>query len=440
VTIWQKVPFTDLLIESRDGEWGEGSEKPGHQLCKIIRGTDFSNLKDSNYALPFRWIPNHLVERKRLQVGDIVFEMAGGTAKQSTGRSAILGKAFFSNEKVTPVLCASFCRHLRLDQTKFFPQFIYYVLQALYGAGYMAVYNIQHTGVSRFQYTSFKKKTALDIPSLEVQKKIAAILSSYDDLIENNQRRIALLEKMAEEIYREWFVRLRFPGYQQVKFEKGVPEGWDTNKAAEFIDIVKGKSYGGDELTENPERIPFVTLKSFNRGGGYREDGLKYYSGRYKEDQVVHLNDVVMAVTDMTQDRVVVGRVARIPNLGSKGAVISLDVIKLIPKKMTPTFLYSYMRHSGFSDFIKEFANGANVLHLKPDLVAQQKIVIPPKTLQEEFSGKAEPIYAQIDALAAANKRMVMTRDMLLPRLISGKLSVENLDIQFPPSMQDCAS
>lgn len=88
----------------------------------------------------------------------------------------------------------------------------------------MAVFNIQHTGVSRFQFTSFKNKTRLDIPEFSVQQKIAAILSAYDDLIENNNKRIALLEKAAEEIYHEWFVRMRFPDWEQVKFVKGLPE------------------------------------------------------------------------------------------------------------------------------------------------------------------------------------------------------------------------
>jgi len=87
------------------------------------------------------------------------------------------------------------------------------------------------TGVSRFQYTVFKNKTTLKIPKIKTQEKIAAILSAYDDLIENNKRRIALLEKMAEEIYREWFVRMRFPGYRKMKFEKGLPEDWRNFQA-----------------------------------------------------------------------------------------------------------------------------------------------------------------------------------------------------------------
>ena len=79
---WRKVPFGDILLESRDGEWGEGENKGGYQLCNMIRGTDFSSLYSSTMELPQRWVKDHLVERKKLLPMDIIFEMAGGTAKQ----------------------------------------------------------------------------------------------------------------------------------------------------------------------------------------------------------------------------------------------------------------------------------------------------------------------------------------------------------------------
>lgn len=181
--------------------------------------------------------------------------------------------------------------------------------------------------------------------------------------------------------------------------------------------------------------MPFITLKSFNRGGGYRADGLKRYSGPYKPGQVAEPGDVVMAVTDMTQNREVVGRVARVPAIGERGAVISLDVIKLVPITMSGSFLYSYFRLSGFGDYIKEFANGTNVLHLKPDLVTQQKVLMPPAELQGRFVEIIEPMYQQIDAINLTVDELKSTRDALLPRLISGKLSVDALDIRFPPGM-----
>jgi type I restriction enzyme S subunit len=121
--------------------------------------------------------------------------------------------------------------------------------------------------------------------------------------------------------------------------------------------------------------------------------------------------------------------------LHGKKTVISLDVIKLVPIGMSKTFLYAYMRHSGFANYIKEFANGANVLHLKPDLVGKQRLLFPPENLRDQFSKIVEPIYLEVDALASSNTVLTATRDLLLPRLISGMLSVENLDIQFPPSM-----
>lgn len=270
---------------------------------------------------------------------------------------------------------------------------------------------------------------------VDTQKKIAAILSAYDELIENNRRRISLLEKLAEEIYREWFVRLRFPGHEKVKIVKRIPEGWNLEEAGRFFGLAKGKSYAGEEISDDPNHIPFISLKSFNRGGGYRADGLKYYSGRYKNEQVVHRSDVVVALTDMTQDRAVVGRAARMPDFGERGAVISLDAVKLVPTNTNNAFLYAYMRHSGFADLLKEFANGANVLHLKPDLITKQKIVFPTRSLQEDFAGRIAPLYSLCDTIGEVNDRLAVTRDLLLPRLISGKISVESLDIQFPPGM-----
>ena len=317
-----------------------------------------------------------------------------------------------------------------------------YVLNTLNSQAFKdALLNISMTGATREALTkSDIQWFRVPLPSLPVQRKIAAILTAYDDMIDINKRRIALLEQTVEELYREWFVRMRFPGYQSTKFVKGIPEKWPFDFGATFFDHVKGKSYSSSEISEEEGECFFITLKSFNRRGGYRKEGLKFYSGSYKEGQCVEAGDVVMAVTDMTQDRAVVGEVARIPCLPGKKSVISLDVMRLIPKEMSKTFLYAYMRHSGFANYIKEFANGANVLHLKPDLVGKQRLLFPPKELREKFSKLAEPIYQKMDSLQDANAVLAQARDLLLPRLISSKLAVEGLDIQFPPSMQEASA
>lgn len=280
------------------------------------------------------------------------------------------------------------------------------------------------------------KELKLRLPPRAEQDKIAAVLVGLNDLIANNQRRIDLLESMAEEIYREWFVRMRFPGCEAATFSKGIPEGWEVVPLGRHCHVVKGRSYASEDLVDDPAAMPFVTLKSFNRGGGYRAGGLKHYKGEFKSEQLVKQGDIVMAVTDMTQDRVVVGRAARVPDLGERGAVISLDVIRLVPKKVDPTYLYLFLRFSGFANHIKEFANGANVLHLKPDLIPAQDVVMPPRALQDRVSLIAEPMLQQAEKLAQNSRRLSEMRDALLPRLISGKLRVDALNIQFPPSMQ----
>lgn len=341
-----------------------------------------------------------------------------------TGRYGTLGEVFYVPNRFWPLNTSLYVVSFKGNN----PRFVSYYLRTVLSANFNAAGAVP--GVNR----NVLHKLVIPGPPSE-PLKVAAILSAYDDMIENNRRRITLLEKMAKEIYREWFVRMRFPGHKKVRIQKRVPEGWEWDFASKFFGHVKGKSYAGNELTDKPEDMPFITLKSFNRGGGYRANGLKHYSGKYKDGQVVYQGDVVMAVTDMTQNREVVGRVARIPEIGEKGAAISLDVIKLIPKTISASFLYSYMLLSGFGEFIKEFANGTNVLHLKPELVTRQKIIMLPKELREIFVAIVDPIYDQIDSLSEGIVSLIASRDMLLPRLISGKLRVENLDIQFPPSM-----
>ena len=324
---------------------------------------------------------------------------------------------------------------LRADNKDIYAKYLFYYITSNSLQNY--ILNFASGSAQRQIPIRDLKKIPIYLPKAQAQRKIAAILSAYDELIDNNQRRIALLEKMVEEIYREWFVSLRFPEHEKARIVTGMPEEWRFDEASKFFNLAKGRSYAAEELTDDSGHMPFINLKSFNRGGGYREDGLKYYSGQYKPEQVVYQNDVVMAVTDMTQDRAVIGQVARIPALGEKGAVISLDTVKLIPKNIHKTFLYAYMRYSGFANFIKEFANGANVLHLKPDLILQQKILISPIPLQNKFAQIVEPLYAEADMLGKANIQLGKMRAMLLPRLISGKLSVEHLNIQFPSGMEE---
>lgn len=326
----------------------------------------------------------------------------------------------------------------RADNKELSQRFLYYTLlgstlQAqikMFGSGS----TVEHMRVPD------SKKLEIPYPPLPIQRKIAAVLSAYDDLIENNNRRIAILEKIAEELCQEWFVRLRFPGHDKVRIVKGVPEGWEIIPAKKLFTIVKGRSYKSDEIADyqiNEEYKNFITLKNFMRNGGYRESDRKFYKGKYTEEQIVFGGDIIMAVTDMTQDRAVVGRVAYIPKNSIENGIISCDVIKLSPKRISAELLYTLLRYSSYSESLKEYANGANVLHLKPEMALKQNLLFPSENVLNSFEERILSIYSQKDFIYNTISYLKTSRDRLLSRLMSGKIDVENLDIQFPESMQE---
>jgi type I restriction enzyme, S subunit len=274
---------------------------------------------------------------------------------------------------------------------------------------------VRHTSPERI-YTV--KVTIPEEPS--VQQKIAAILSAYDDLIENNKQRIALLEKMAEEIYREWFVRMRFPGHEKVKFEKGVPEGWKPIKLGEIVNFTMGQSPSSEFYNETGKGLPF------NQGVGT-------YGDRFPEritfctvnGRLANKGDILFSV------RAPVGRL----NIADCKMIIGRGLAAMRHKQDFQSYLFYLLKVSFSNEDI--IGNGAIFNSVGKDELKGFPILSPAKELVEECDKMACQIDKQITLLFDALDKLTKTRDFLLPRLISGKLSVENLDIQFPPSMQD---
>lgn len=271
------------------------------------------------------------------------------------------------------------------------------------------------------------KNTKISYTELKEQRIISSVIVAYDDLIENNNRRIKTLEGIAQKIYTEWFINLRFPGYERAKFgNEGLPEGWKETKLDNCISVHRGKSYSSEDLIENEKSIPFINLKCIKRFGGFRKDGVKSFSGSYKEHQKVQQGDIVMAVTDMTQERMIVARPARVSHLGAGFGVISMDLVKIEPKEnCEKDFLYAYFRWSDFSDNVKNYANGANVLHLTPNRITDYKFICPPVALQKKYSELALSLLDEIDSIQLSIENLQKTRDLLIPQLVTGKLEVK---------------
>ena len=265
------------------------------------------------------------------------------------------------------------------------------------------------------------RRIVLLTPSLHTQNRIVVILSRYDSLIENYQKQIKLLEEAAQRLYKEWFVDLHFPGHENTNIVDGVPEGWEKKKLCELFSFVRGKSYTSKELSD--EGTIMVNLKNIQSFGGYKSDVEKHFIGTFKEEQTLMKGDLIMGVTDMTQERRLVGSVALIPDF-KETATFSMDLIKLISFKLPNIYLYCAMRYGDVSRQIAPLANGVNVLHLKPEAISNIEMVVASDSIIEKFVSYTSKTIENILSLQSQLRLLTEARDRLLPKLLSGKIEV----------------
>ena len=269
------------------------------------------------------------------------------------------------------------------------------------------------------------KKVKAILPDLPTQKRIADILSTYDDLIENNNRRIALLEKAAQELYKEWFVRFRFPGYENTKFENGLPEGWEYirfGNAIEIIDGDRGVNYPKqEEFYEDGECL-------FLNAGNVTKNGFDFSSCSYitkEKDQILRKGKLQTGDVVLTT-RGTVGNVAFLnetmtfsPMRINSGMVIlrNLGVV-------SPEYIYTALRHESLQKAMMMYASGSAQPQLPIKDMRRIKIIKADAKTMDEFTKYVADIYKQVSLMIMKNQAISKQRDLLLPRLMSGKLEV----------------
>ena len=281
---------------------------------------------------------------------------------------------------------------------------------------------VMSTGsTTKFLTMKMLTQLTINLPQIEIQHRIATILSRYDSLIENYQKQIKLLEEAAQRLYKEWFVDLRFPGHENTNIVDGEPEGWEKKKLCELFSFVRGKSYTSKELSD--EGTIMVNLKNIQSFGGYKSDVEKHFIGTFKEEQTLMKGDLIMGVTDMTQERRLVGSVALIPDF-KETATFSMDLIKLISFKLPNIYLYCAMRYGDVSRQIAPLANGVNVLHLKPEAISNIEMVVASDSIIEKFVSYTSKTIENILSLQSQLRLLTEARDRLLPKLMSGEITV----------------
>lgn len=264
---------------------------------------------------------------------------------------------------------------------------------------------------------NFIKRCVVDVPSFENQQKIAGILSAYDELIENNKKRIALLETMAEELYKEWFVRFRFPNYENTEFEKGVPSNWEETTLKYIANVTMGQSPSSEFYNDAGVGLPF-------------HQGVGTYGERFPinttfcsvEGRLAQENDILFSV------RAPVGRL----NIATTQSIIGRGLCAINSKNGQSDYLFYLLNHT----FSKEdiIGNGAIFNSVSKDELLGFKLLKPNDEIVEAFNNQAKTINEAIRNLYDKNENLTEQKNKLLPKLISGKLSVKHLNIQQPPT------
>ena len=388
------------------------SEKNTNKYSDFINNIDTSSV-NSGFLTETQHLEGEFPSRanKKVLKNDILF---------SNVRPYLKHYYFFKDNIEHAIVSTGFSVIRKKVNANICVKFVYYFLSSNSIVEHLS--SIAEASQSTFPCCNKYDIERIELPNIEIsrQQKIADILSNYDDLIENNNKRIKLLEQMAQELYKEWFIHFRFPGYQKVKFENGVPKGWSYQKFQSVYTYIRGISYSSEEI-ECDDGVNLVNLKNINGFGGFRRDGTKKYKGKFNPDQIVKHDDLIMGVTDMTQDRRTVGYAALIPNIRG---VISADLIKLI-SKIDNLFSYCMLKYGYYSLLFSQFGNGANVIHLKPAAIKNQKLLIPDDAIIKIFVKTIKPIFGMIDSLNEKNDNLIKQRDLLLPRLMNGSIELK---------------
>jgi type I restriction enzyme S subunit len=427
-----------ITTVTKDGEWGKGEPFPSSVEMAVIRGTDFENARVGVLDnVPTRHIPAHIAARKRLQSYDILIETAGGTMDQPTGRTMLVKPSLLSKSPL-PLTCASFARFIRIDQAKADPEFVFWLLQSVYSDGSIRQYHTQHTGVARFQFTTFAEREPLPLPSINTQKRIASVLSAYDDLIENNTRRIKILEQMAQMIYLEWFVNFRYPGHEKVQMVEShlgpIPNAWTIKSLGDLTAVVtKGTTPTtlGRQFQESG--VNFAKVESITQSGAILIDKLAKIDTETHEllkRSQLRKDDILFSIAGA------IGRVAVVPlRVLPANTNQALAIIRCSDPNFV-TYLLSTVRSAHFQNFSLGRVVQTAQANVSLSILKSAPILVPPPTLLKLFQQTVEPILRLVDINSSRIGNLRTTRDFLLPKLISGEIPVDAVDDKFAELME----
>jgi type I restriction enzyme S subunit len=302
------------------------------------------------------------------------------------------------------------------------PSFLYYSLlprkQELLALGTMA--GVRTPILNKSAFCDLK----VQVPPLPIQRRIAGILSAYDELIENSQQRIKILEGMARALYREWFVHFRFPGHESVPRVPSplgeIPKGWEVKKLGDFVEFKSGFAFKSGTFSADGE-YRLVTIKNVQDGSFHPESDSRIDELPQKMPPYCVLvdGDILLSLT---------GNVGRVCLVYDGPFLLNQRVSKLVPLDASDwAMTYCMFREPEMRIKLEMLSNGVAQQNLSPVLASQMEAALPPRQLRQNFKVAAEPMVRSVVQLFSKIQNLRRTRDLLLPRLLSGQIDVEAL-------------
>ena len=391
----------------------EGTDIPVIKIGNISNG---GNIVIDNSTLYVKKEFLAIDEKYHIKNGDILISLTGSHMNQP---NSMVGRCCRNLDNTVYLLNQRAGKII--PKKTIVRDFLYYVfrLQSIqYAIANRAYGGANQVNVSPKDVMGIK----FNIPDIAVQKKIAKVFVAYDSLIENNKKRIRLLEQMAESLYKEWFVRFRFPGYEDVEFENGFPKDWEKVKLDDVLNkIATGLNPRKNFVLGEGENF-YVTIKNMADNTVYLDNKCD----KVNDDAIIKINKRSdLKIGDLLFSGIgTIGRVCLI-DIPTNNWNISESVFTMrANKKISSEFLFMLLLSQDVQNYCQSKANGSAQKGIRMGDLRKYTFLLPTKNVINDFTNQISPILRNVSLLRNENNNLIQQRDLLLPRLMSGKLEV----------------
>ncbi|WP_296641399.1 restriction endonuclease subunit S [Roseinatronobacter sp.] len=409
---WSTSPFGELPLEIIDGDRSANYPKRSEFVSEGVPFLNSTNILEGHFdATDLDFISEEKtasIKKGRAKPGDIVM-----TTRGSIGKVAVFPSSFPLGIINAQMLI------IRSDPEQLDQRYLFHVMRGPEFQGRMKSF-ASGSAQPQIPIRDLKHVPVL-LPPLPTQQRIAAILSAYDDLIETNTRRIAILEEMARRLYEEWFVHFRFPGHEEVEFDGDLPKGWSVKTLNDIASVnpeaIKPKTA--------PERINYIDIASVSPGRINSVQELAFADAPGRARRKVTDGDVIWSCVRPNR------RSHALVLEPAEDTVASTGFAVLRAKEVPFSFLLASVTTDAFVDYLTNHATGAAYPAVKQSDFEASEFILPERRLIEAFDRTVEPMLRYVHKLDQKNANLRAQRDLLLPKLVSGEIDVSGAEAEL---------